>query len=62
MSHEKAASIIVEGKDTHIDPDSVDAFGRLNDEFRAMAARLAAADPDMTKNKRQLDRLWGTDG
>ena len=59
MSHEKAVSIIVEGKDTHFDTDIVDAFFELQDEFRAIAARFADTDVDMAKKKEQLDRLAG---
>ena len=41
MSHEQAVQIIVEGKGTHFDPDMVDAFVQINDEFRAIAERFA---------------------
>jgi putative two-component system response regulator len=59
MPHEKAVSIIVEGKGSHFDPDMVDAFVELQDEFRAIAARYADSDEDMAKKKEQLDRLGG---
>ena len=42
--HEKAVAIIREGRGTHFDPDVVDAFVELAEEFRAIAARYA--DPD----------------
>ena len=60
MPHEKAVSIIVESKGTHFDPDMVDAFIELQDEFRAIAKRYADSDHDMEKKKEQLDRLAGT--
>ena len=59
MSHEKAVSIIVEGRGTHFDPDMVDAFVSLQEEFKAIAARYADSDDDMARKKEQLDRLTG---
>ncbi|NMG42511.1 response regulator [Aromatoleum toluvorans] len=41
MSHAEAAVIIREGRGSHFDPDVVDAFVDLQDEFRAIAARFA---------------------
>ena len=61
MSHEKAVNIIVEGKGSHFDPDMVDAFIELQDEFRAIAARYSDSDNDMEKKKAQLDRMAGTE-
>lgn len=37
MSHEEAASIILEGRGVHFDPEIVDAFIRVQDEFRRIA-------------------------
>ena len=59
MSHEKAVSIIVEGKGAHFDADIVDAFVELQDEFKAIAARFADSDHDMAQKKQQLDLLSG---
>ncbi len=39
--HDKAAAIIVEGRGTHFDPDIVDTFIGLEDEFQAVAAEYA---------------------
>lgn len=44
FSHAQARDIIVAGRGQHFDPDVVDAFLALEDEFRAIAARFA--DPD----------------
>jgi len=41
MSHEQAVQIIAEGRGTHFDPDLVDAFLQISDEFRAIAERFA---------------------
>jgi putative two-component system response regulator len=62
MPHEKAAQIIAASKGSHFDPDMVDAFMELQDEFKAIAARFADSDTDMAKKKKQLDRLAGTEG
>ena len=54
MSHEKAVAIIVEGRGTHFDPDMVDAFSQLQDEFRAIAAKYADSDRDLAKKAEYL--------
>ena len=41
FSHEQSRDIIVAGRGLHFDPDVVDAFLALEDEFRAIAARFA---------------------
>ena len=41
MSHEQAVQIIAEGRGRHFDPDVVDAFLQISDEFRAIAERFA---------------------
>jgi putative two-component system response regulator len=62
MPHEKAVQIIAASKGSHFDPDMVDAFMALQDEFQAIAKRFADSDQDMEKKKAQLDRLAGTEG
>ncbi|MEW6164246.1 MAG: two-component system response regulator [Pseudomonadota bacterium] len=57
MPHEQAVKIIVEGKGAHFDPDIVDAFVALQDEFRAIAARFADSDADMAEKAKQIERL-----
>ncbi len=39
--HEKAVSIITEGRGTHFDPDMVDAFLVLEETFRQIAIEFA---------------------
>jgi len=41
MPHEKAAQIVVEGRGTHFDPDMVDAFLKVEDQFREIARQYA---------------------
>jgi putative two-component system response regulator len=40
MTHQKAGSIIIEGRGTHFDPDIVDAFLAIQSEFEKIAARF----------------------
>ncbi|SFF76112.1 putative two-component system response regulator [Duganella sp. CF458] len=57
MPHEKAVQIIIEGKGKHFDPDVIDAFVGLQEEFRAIAARFHDTDHDMAEKKAQIERL-----
>ncbi len=41
FSHEEAAKLIAGSRGTHLDPDVVDAFLGLQNEFRAIAARFS---------------------
>jgi putative two-component system response regulator len=41
MTHEEAVKIIRAGKGSHFDPDVVDAFLALQEEFQGIAARYA---------------------
>ncbi len=44
MSHEAASEIIFNGRGTHFDPDVVDAFSELSEDFRKIAQQYADAD------------------
>lgn len=57
MPHEKAVEIIREGRGTHFDPDLVDAFLALEDDFKAIARRFADSDDDLHAKAAQMDRL-----
>jgi putative two-component system response regulator len=46
MPHDKAVSIIVEGKGSHFDPDIVDAFVSLDKTFRNIALTYADFDEE----------------
>ena len=59
MPHEKAVSIIIEGKGSHFDPDIVDAFVELAEEFRAVATRFSDSDSDLEAKAKQLAVLQG---
>ncbi len=59
MSHEKAVEIIIEGRGQHFDPDIVDAFLDIQDEFRAIALEHSDSDADI-KRKKTLLSVSGT--
>jgi len=44
FSHEKASAIIIEGKGQHFDPDMVDAFIEIADQFKEIAAKFTDED------------------
>jgi putative two-component system response regulator len=54
MPHEAAAKIIVDGRGSHFDPDMVDAFVAIQDEFRAIAARYADDEHDLAPQRERL--------
>lgn len=54
MPHNKAIAIIVEGRESHFDPDIVDAFVSIQDEIAAIANRYADSDADMEAKRRQI--------
>lgn len=47
MSHEQAVEIILAGRANHFDPDMVDTFIKIQEEFRAIAKRYGDSDQDM---------------
>ncbi|RLJ40069.1 two-component system response regulator [Acidovorax sp. 106] len=46
-SHEQAVQIIKDGRGSHFDPDMVDAFLTLSEEFRRIALRFADGEPSL---------------
>jgi putative two-component system response regulator len=59
MPHEKAVGIIAEGKGTHFDPDIVDAFLALQEQFQEVAKRYADSDDDLHKKAESLKVITG---
>lgn len=47
VPHDQAVAIIFQGRASHFDPDMVDAFIEIQDEFQAIAQRYADTDQDM---------------
>lgn len=46
FTHEKAMEIIAEGKGSHFDPDMVDAFMEISEQFREIAIEFADFDEE----------------
>ena len=59
MPHEKAVGIIAEGKGTHFDPDIVDAFLALQEQFQEVAKRYADSDEDLHAKAETLKLIAG---
>ncbi len=59
MPHEQAVGIIEAGRGSHFDPDIVDAFIEIQEDFRAIAARYADSDADMEKKQQDFQRIAG---
>ena len=55
MSHDKAASIIFEGSGSHFDPDIVNAFIELQEEFKSIASRFNDDDDVMNEKKERFE-------
>ena len=49
MHHDQAVAIIFQGRASHFDPDMVDIFIEIQDEFHAIAQRFSDSDEDMQK-------------
>lgn len=49
VPHEQAVGIIFQGRASHFDPDLVDAFMEIKDDFQAIAQRHADTESDMQK-------------
>jgi putative two-component system response regulator len=54
MSHDEAVAIMREGRGAHFDPDILDAFLSMQDEFQAIAARYADSVDDLSRKQDQL--------
>ena len=54
MSHDAAVEIIVEGKGRHFDPDLVEAFLLLQEQFQAVSALYADSDHELSSKAEQL--------
>ncbi len=59
MPHEKAVQIIKEGWGIHFDPDVVDAFVEIADEFKAVAAHFTDSVKDILKKAEYIKEALG---
>ena len=50
FSHEKATNIILESRGTHFDPEVVDAFATIQEEFHAIAKQFKDDDEDIPQS------------
>ncbi len=57
MTHEQAAAVIADSAGTHFDPDIVQAFLSIEDEFRRIALRYADSDEDLKKKQDYFDKV-----
>jgi len=56
MTHDAAVAIMVEGRGSHFDPDILDAFLEIQEEFRQIAFRHADSDADLARKRELLAR------
>jgi putative two-component system response regulator len=57
MPHEQALAIISAGRGQHFDPDMVDAFLAIHEEFHAIAQRYIDTDNELEAKRQHLARL-----
>ena len=57
MPHEQALAIITEGRGRHFDPDMVDAFMVIHEEFRAIAQRYGDSDAELESKRQFFERV-----
>lgn len=57
MTHEQAIAIITESAGSHFDPDIVQAFLSIQDEFQRIALKHADSDEDMEKKRDYLEQV-----
>ena len=62
MPHEKALGIMREGRGSHFDPDIVDVFLGMADEFQRIAQRFADSDADIARKAQDLALAKGERG
>ncbi|NUQ69057.1 MAG: HD domain-containing protein [Phycisphaerales bacterium] len=55
MSHDKARRIIVDSRGSHLDPDIVDAFERVQHRFDEVRAHLQSDEPEQSLLARAVD-------
>ena len=59
MSHAQASKIIIDGWGKHFDPDVVDAFMDIGEEFQDIAKRFADSDEELKAKAVFLDSVVG---
>ena len=51
-----------EGRGSHFDPDILDAFLELHEEFRAIALRFADSSEDLGRKQLQIESALASQG
>jgi putative two-component system response regulator len=59
MPHERAVAIISDGAGSHFDPDIVEAFLVLADDFKVIADQFSDSDRDMDQKREYLEQAGG---
>jgi putative two-component system response regulator len=59
FTHERAIEIITEGRGKHFDPDMVDAFLRISEQFRDIALRHADGDEALAAEAERVAAAMG---
>ena len=57
MTHEQAVAIITDSAGTHFDPDIVQSFLSIDDQFRQIALRYADGDDELEKKRDYLEQF-----
>ncbi|MBS0369612.1 MAG: two-component system response regulator [Proteobacteria bacterium] len=61
FTHDEASELLLRGRSNHFDPDILDAFIELQDEFRAIAQRFADVEVDHEHEAERLRLVFGED-
>ena len=56
LPHDRAVQIVFQGRGSHFDPDMVDAFIGIQDEFNAIAQRYKDSDSNLQKKMEYMAR------
>ena len=59
MPHEQAVSIMAEGREKHFDPDVIDVFLALQDDFHAIANEFSDGDAELELKRERLESVKG---
>ncbi len=62
FSHETAVEIIRDGRGSHFDPDMVDAFLSLSEEFRRIAQQFADSEHALQAQRDRIAQDLSTEG
>src|SRR5574343_491025 len=57
FSHDQSVQMILDGRGQHFDPDIVDAFMALQDEFFAISQRYLDSDEEIAAKAQQIERM-----